>query len=122
MKDLYEFDLSLCLTNFIGAIVKETEDAHGIEKKCICIPIEDNMINVGPNGSVYFSARVYRREYETPKGATHRIKSDLIAWKTKRMMEMGYKIPTVGALYRPWSLLNAYRESKNKYGNTQERT
>lgn len=120
MKDLYEYDLMLCLTNFLGAIVKETEDGNGMEKKCICIPLEDNALNVAKNGSVFLSARVYRRTYETPKGATHNIKTDLIAWKARKIIEMGHKIPIIGSLYRPWSLLNAYRESINKNGNKKE--
>ena len=35
MKDNYEYDLSLRLSSFIGAMVKEIEDASGVEKKCI---------------------------------------------------------------------------------------
>ena len=115
MNDKYEFDMTVCLTNFIGAIVKVTEDANGIDKKCICIPIDDNMINVSKDGSAFVGARVYRRDYETRKGATHRIKTDLIAWKAKKILSMGFKIPEIGSLYRPWTLLNAYREAAHKY-------
>lgn len=114
MNEGYEYDLSLCLSNFIGAVVKDTEDANGIEKKCICIPIEDNMISISNRGAVYACARIYRRGYETEKGSTHKIKTDLITWKAKRIMEMGYQVPVIGNLYRPWSLLNMYKQARGK--------
>ena len=114
MKDNYEYDLSLRLSSFIGAMVKEIEDASGVEKKCICIPIEDNMMSIGKDGGVYACARVYRRSYDSNKGATHQIKTDVFRWKAQRIMEMGYKVPIIGALYRPWSLLNLYKSARNK--------
>ena len=82
--------------------------------KLVFIPIEDNMMSIGKDGGVYACARVYRRSYDSNKGATHQIKTDVFRWKAQRIMEMGYKVPIIGALYRPWSLLNLYKSARNK--------
>ena len=97
------------LTKLNNAIVKEMNGRKG-PVKCVIIPVEENNIYLGSNGSAYLSFTCAERPAKSDWGETHTISPQVSTEKYRSMTkEERMAIPFIGGLSR--------LEFKNSYNN-----
>ena len=111
MAEILNGKINLAKLN--NAVIKEMNGRKG-PVKCIIIPIEENNIFCGNNGSAYLSFTCAERPAKSDWGETHTIRPQVSTEKYRSMTkEERMAIPFIGGLSRV--------EFKNNYNNSNSR-
>lgn len=111
MAEILNGKINLAKLN--NAVIKEMNGRKG-PVKCIIIPIEENNIYCGNNGSAYLSFTCAERPMKSDWGETHTIRPQVASEKYRSMSkEDRMAIPFIGGLSRV--------EFKNNYNNGNSR-
>ena len=100
MSDYRNYILRFNLTGFIGARVIEAYGDDDQLERGVFIPIERNSLYEVPgNKSVFCEAFVNEVTYRYSDGRSHSLKQKLNKEKVEKLASLGYKTPSLGALW-----------------------
>lgn len=98
MAEILNGKINLAKLN--NAVIKEMNGRKG-PVKCVIIPVEENNIYLGNNGSAYLSFTCAERPVKSDWGETHTIRPQVAAEKYRSMTkEDRMAIPFIGGLSR----------------------
>lgn len=115
MAEILNGKINLAKLN--NAIIKDMNGRKG-PVKCIIIPVEENNIYLGNNGSAYLSFTCAERPAKSDWGETHTIRPQVSTEKYRSMTkEERMAIPFIGGLSRL-----EYKNNYNNYNNGGNRS
>lgn len=116
MAEILNGKINLAKLN--NAVIKEMNGRKG-PVKCIIIPVEENNIFCGNNGSAYLSFTCAERPMKSDWGETHTIRPQVSLDKYRSMSkEEKTAIPFIGGLSRV-EFKNNYNNGSNNYGGNR---
>lgn len=108
--------IKLYLTDFIGAHTSDVYGPDGNLEKCICIPIDKNMINMY-EGSGYIYVRAMRCKKKIKGGWTHFLSPRIPIEEIKKLYVQGFNPPYVGWMKQDFEDDQPFLQHKNYVKN-----